>query len=238
MKRLRSLLALAVCISGLAAACAAETTAPSSTAPDERTELAAAQVGYYAVRRSVGDAHYVARVDDALTTCADRAQHDDCRLAELDLTRLDLTPGDEAVLRARASEAGAVIWQGKLVRSPGIGDKLVVAVAWMRRAVTLTNANVPPPKGGLHILRDVHEGCTTSDRCAWLRMEPIDGTRPAHHTSLDMSMMSREIDDATKQAIAHGQVLALGVSAGPVYIAGALYSPWNVMLPAASTPVR
>jgi hypothetical protein len=104
MRRSRPLFALAVVVSGLTPACAAETGA----APDERE---------------------------------DRAQ--------LDLASPDLAPEGEPALRARA-----LFWYGTLVRSPAIGDRLAIAVAWMRGGVTLMNAEVPPPKVGLHILRE------------------------------------------------------------------------------------
>jgi hypothetical protein len=227
-----STLALAACSGKLE-----EPPKPASGAVDTRLELATTEPGYWVVRRKLEGGRFVARVDRDRTTCGDRAPHNECKLGELDLGRVDLMPADEQALLARVDlQGGATIFHGKLIPTPDRGDKLVVSEAWVRQAFAPELLYDVPTHGMLQLLRDVREGCEGPiEGCRWLRAEPLTGARSVHHDKLDLSFLKRSLDEETSRAISRGRVLALGSTDGAAFVAGALYTRWPDTLPAGPT---
>ena len=118
---------------------------------------------------------------------------------------------------------GSAVVRAKL----GPGDRLVATELWMRAASSPTLSGARASAERMFVLRDVHEGCAGSaSACAWLRVEPLSGAAASHHAGIDASLVGGSIDDATRQAIARGEVLAHGAAIGRAFVLASLYVPF------------
>lgn len=187
-----------------------------------RSELATTQAGWFVVVRSDDRALHVARVGTDKTTCADRVSRDTCEVAELDLSRADLTADDEALARARIGE-GAALVVAKLVSDAGDNPRagrLVASEIWVCDAAAPTLADQRTATDAMFVLRDVHEGCEN----AWLRAEPVGAGRAAHYATLDLGAVGGALNDVDRAALGEGRLLARGTGIGQAFVAVELYS--------------